>query len=892
MLTQYYNEVYKLSNFDFLKDFDDTLYKLGNRIEREVVISPSAVKADATPFLQYILDKLLKRIGSKFNSRKDFYTQLDRVYRKKVISYRYKDQIYSAYMLRNKIHDNFDEIEKNEVVVAMSIHRKLYEIAKKYYRDFNENYDESKGVPPFKPIELDTTDDEIELVEIPDFFEIIEFKYDYCVICGEPNHSNYSLCCPKCSRVLDNANNFISIRNYFGKDATFTNEDLIEYGIHEGYVNQLITNLTRENMLKVTGRFISFNNMYFDRYMEKIDNYLAVGELITKFREDKITPAEIKQTYEYKQGSLHNAPFYEFYKIINHEIINKFERDILATENIWESIDYTTITQKQLETWYMKNMNLYRKGKVNESFVVFNSSLMDDYIDMKRQGMLEKEIKEKLNVSSNVYEFWTSINDSFEDEIAQIKKELILKCLKEGKTRIETLEIAGVTPHEYDSLYKVSDYNHDDYADEINREREARKLRFTSYLASLDNETSCRYAKISQDDFYSWYDNAKLNSQFYLNTTEILMGKYLDERKKGISKSESIKMIGLDEKYLNQWLTRSLDICKKFKNDDLKVTADLTLRGFKWDMPVEEVCKMADVNEKAIQRFLRMGARGSEMFGELFEYYENEMIPKKLDTFLKASESKSMRNALESAYLSEGELEKYYELGKSGDERFEKFYDDFYSIKQKTYVYHRTKGKTHTIAMKESRLTPEEFDESKDDMEDMLREMKFVIVLETIDEKKNSNIAARNAGCSVDEIYEWYFKGRDGDEEYEEFYNQFHSGYVRPCINTIQNSMDKNLSHLDYLIKANKEHFTKKDVEIWIKHGLVDNAILVNLNKKEKDDENDDSSKAKEDPNKMLREMGVEDYDRISTRKTSNSSTILSQNDYDVEELKKQILKK
>ena len=173
MLTQYYNEVYKLSNFDFLKDFDDTLYKLGNRIEREVVISPSAVKADATPFLQYILDKLLKRIGSKFNSRKDFYTQLDRVYRKKVISYRYKDQIYSAYMLRNKIHDNFDEIEKNEVVVAMSIHRKLYEIAKKYYRDFNENYDESKGVPSFKPIELDTTDDEIELVEIPDFFEII-----------------------------------------------------------------------------------------------------------------------------------------------------------------------------------------------------------------------------------------------------------------------------------------------------------------------------------------------------------------------------------------------------------------------------------------------------------------------------------------------------------------------------------------------------------------------------------------------------------------------------------------------------------------------------------------------------------------------------------------------
>lgn len=880
--------MYKLSNFDFLKDFDKTLYKLGNRIEREVVISPSAVKADATPFLQYILDKLLKRIGSKFNSRKDFYTQLDRVYRKKVISYRYKDQIYSAYMLRNKIHDNFYEIEKNEVVVAMSIHRKLYEIAKKYYRDFNENYDESKGVPSFKPIELDTTDDEIELVEIPDFFEIIEFRYDYCVICGEPNHSNYSLCCPKCSRVLDNANNFISIRNYFGKDATFTKEDLIEYGIHEGYVNQLITNLTRENMLKVTGRFISFNNMYFDKYMEKIDNYLAVGELITKFREDKITPAEIKQTYEYKQGSLHNAPFYEFYKIINHEIINKFERDILATENIWESIDYTTITQKQLETWYMKNMNLHRKGKVNESFLVFNSSLMGDYIDMKRQGMLEKEIKEKLNVSSNVYEFWTSINDSFEDKIAQIKKELILKCLKEGKTRVETLEIAGVTPHEYDSLYKVSDYNHDDYADEINREREARKLRFTSYLTSLDIETSCRYAKISPDDFYSWYDNAKLNSQFYLDTTEILMGKYLDERKKGISKSESIKIIGLNEKYLNQWLTRSIDICKKFKNDDLKVTADLTLRGFKWDMPVDEVCKMADVNEKAIQRFLRMGARGSEMFGELFEYYENEMIPKKLDTFLKASESKSMRNALESAYLSEGELEKYYELGKSGDERFEKFYNDFYNVKKETYVFHIEKGKTHNIAMRESRLTPEEYEESKDDLEKLLRKIKFRIVLEAIANNKTSNVAARDANCSVDEIYEWYFKGRDGDEEYEKFYELFHNGYVRPSAVPMQEKIDEGDTDIDNFIRSNKHLFTKKDIDIWLKNGIISVDVFhLEKNESKKEEMEDDEDKPNRNEVKKVK-LNVHG----KSKKSRSSLGKILDEEYDVEELKKQILKK
>ena len=73
---------------------------------------------------------------------------------------------------------------------------------------------------------------------------------------------------------------------------------------------------------------------------------------------------------------------------------------------------------------------------------------------------------------------------------------------------------------------------------------------------------------------------------------------------------------------------------------------------------------------------------------------------------------------------------------------------------------------------------------------------------------------------------------------------------------------------------------------------MLDNAILVNLKKSDDDDKTENTKKSKSDANKMLKEMGVEDYDRISTRKSSNSSTILNRNDDDVEKLKKQILKK
>ena len=881
----------KLSNFDFLKDFDMTLYNLGNRIEKEVKISPSAVKADATPFLQHILEKLLNKAGFKFNSRKDFYSQLDKVYRKGLISYRFKNQIYSAYMLRNKIHDNLDEIEKNEVFVAMSIHEKLFNIAIKYYRDFNEKYDDFSRLPSYQPIELDAEDDEIELVKIPDFSQIIEFKYDYCVICGEPNHSNYSLCCPKCSRVLDNANNFISIRNYFGKDATFTKEDLIEYGMHEGYVNQLITHLVREDMLKVRGRFITFNNMYFDRYMNKIDDYLAVGELITKFREDKITPEDIKKTREYKEGSLHHEPFYEFYKIIDHEIINKFESDILTTEDLWDSIVYTKITEKQLETWYLKNLGHYKRGTVNESFVVFNDLLMSEYIDLKSKGLFEKEIKAKLNVSPRIYEFWIDTYDSFEDELTEIKKDLVIKALSEGKTKDEAIEIAGVTPNEYENLYKLSNYYHDDYADKINREMDARKLKFVSYLDATSLKTACKFAKITVDDFYEWYDEAKLNSPFYTDSTKILMRKYLDERKKGKSREICLQEIGLKEKYLNQWLSRKSDIYDEFNDANLKVTVDLILRGLKWNKSKDEICKMAEVNVNTINRFLKLGERGSELYKPLFDYYEAVIIPRNLSRFLKEHKNKSLKKALIASNLTEDELNKYYELGKSGDERYVEFYENYLKSKRTVYLYHRCNDKSHKIALKESGYTDEEYEEYKEDLDASLNNIKQIIFLEEINDDKNSTFAANKANVSVDEVYEWYFKGKNGDEVYEDFYEKFHNAYVRPAVNAIQSAMDNNKSHLDFLLKHNKGQFTKKDVDIWIKHGLLDNAVIVNLDKREEKGEEEDK-KTKLDPNELLREMGVEDYDKVPVRKVSNTSSILSHDEVDVEELKKQILKK
>ena len=869
-----------MSNFDFLKDFDNTLWKLGNRIEKQVNTSPSGVKADATTFLEHILKKLLTMAGLKYNSRKPFTDQVDAVFRSNLkMSNAYRERIKSAYNYRNKIHDEFDDIEKHEFEDAVQLHEKLFYIARKFYRDYNDDYDEYKGVPDFKPLKFDFSTDEVEMVKVKDFNEIVDVKYDYCVVCGQPNHLNYSIYCHKCSRKLDNANNFISVRNAFGKDARFTKEDLIEYGMPEGYVNQFINSMVRENMLKVAGRFITFNNMYLEEYLKRIDSYISVGELITRFKEDKISPEEIKKSKEYKLGKNRQEPFYQFYKITNREIIKKFEKDLLATEDIWKSIDYTAVTQHQLERWYNIRLGNYRRGNVNESFVIFNKLLIKDYLKLKSEGILEAEIRKTLNISDEVYEFWCDFDRYFEKNLKQIKLDLIVEGIDRHMTKGEIIEYAGLTAKEYDDIFKVADRKGEDIAQIRKREIESRKRQFVKYLLNFDLKIACSKALFTLDDFYEYYDSADVNSEFYVKSTRILMDKYLTQRRFGKTKTEAIEKVGIKEKYLDRWLKRS--VYADFKDEDLRVTVDLILRGFKKNKPLLEIAQTAGVTVNAIKSYVKLGGRGSAIYKPLYDYYESEIIPQKLDKFLNGNETKSIKKAMESADLTEDELDKYYELGKNGDERFEEFYKEFYDIKKGTYVYHKNKGKSHNIAMRESRLSDEEYDESKADIEKLLKMIKINIVLETVASDKTSNVAASKAGCTVDEIYEWYFKGRSGDEDYKEFYESFHKAYVRPSAVPLQEKLDNENAKLDNLIKSNKDKFTKKDVDIWLKHGIIHLGV-IHLDE-EKDDEDEDDEEEKVKKFNLDKRIG-----RVNPR----SSLGGVQDNDDIEELKRQILKK
>jgi len=894
-----------LSNFDFLRDFDITLWKLGNRIEKQVNISPSGVKADATTFLEYILKQYLNSVNIQYNSRKNFSDQIDAVYRLDGIAYGFKEKIKNAYNMRSHIHDNFEDIEKNEYVVAMQLHERLFYIAKKFYRD-SDSYNQYKGVPEYKPLKLDFSDDEIELLEIPDFNEIVEFKYDYCVVCGEPNHSNYSIFCEDCNRQIDNANNFISIRNSFGKDSRFTKEDLIEYGIHEGYVLPLINSLVKSNLLKVKGRFYEFNNLNIESYMTRIDKYITIGELITKFREDKLSPTEIKETKEYRQGSYKQEPFYQFFKIINEEIINKFETDLLTTENIWDSIEYTNIPQKDLKRWYLIQLNNYKKNEINESFVIFNRLLITDYLSLKREGIKDSDIERQLNVSKEMLEFFPKFYPEFESEISQIKKDLILKLLNEGKSKSQVIEEAGITKKEYDDLIKYSKFKENEFGKEYEKIVNDRKEQLLIHLTTNDLKNSCILTKITVDDFYHWLDEAKIDSDFYVKSNKILMDKYLNERKTGKTKSLVCESIALDESIVDKWLKRKNKLFDEFKDKNLKVIVDLVLEGFKNNQTKKEISQNVEVSVNEINRFLLLGKRGSKIYSELYDYYENEVIPKHLKRFLVEIKNKPFTKALSNVDLTKDELIHYYQTN-------DEFHDKYLSFKMERYVEEIIDGRTHEKSLKKSNLSCEEYLQLKQKIDEILLHKRMEIVKKEILNDSKSDVAAKRAGVTVDDVYDWYYKGKS-DDEFKEFSEFFYDHYIEPNLLYLNRLINEG-NPLDRILKLFDINFTKKDFEIWQEEGLIDKEnVIVDLNDDEDDEDTSQSlykshNKLYENESKknMLKPDGfnselydsLNDEEEISIakkevflkqKKPSKSSSILKKDEKDIEKLKKEIL--
>ena len=71
--------------------------------------------------------------------------------------------------------------------------------------------------------------------------------------------------------------------------------------------------------------------------------------------------------------------------------------------------------------------------------------------------------------------------------------------------------------------------------------------------------------------------------------------------------------------------------------------------------------------------------------------------------------------------------------------------------------------------MKKSYLTPYEFSEYEDELNELIFEKRINIVIDEIKKGNTTKQASKKASIKIDDIYEWLEEGLNGNNDYEEF---------------------------------------------------------------------------------------------------------------------------
>ncbi len=964
-----------MSNFDFLKTFNSELWEIGVKLEDDVINSPRAVPADATLFLETLVEDIYSISKKKMeNHLISFYKKIDNLYRMGIISYIYKNKLQDAYNLRNRIHKNYKN-SKEELKLALDLHKRLYYISKKYLKDF---CDDEKNIP------------------IPDYKkpENKEIHFKNCIICGRQNEDASSNFCIDCNIKIENANLLLSIRNSFGESG-FTKKDLINYGLNESEAIAFLISLSGENILMKKGQYYNINAIKFNQLIDEINEYIEISTLLTQFYTDNISANTIKNTLEYWKGGVNQKNYGQFYRLVNAKLENDFEKRILKTENIKKSMSESAMDDLNMKEWFDRKKEDFIAGELNEAFILYNEIQIKKYFNYKKRNVCEEEIRDKLELSQDIIDFWQDyfMSEDFLKKTNDIKKDLIIKEIKKNKTLNEALKSIGISQKEFERIYYMSKNSGDDFHKTFDRQytqkrqktflkhlkksnlnaairiskitrnefdrwyltgevdysdfymkttkilmekylayrkrgwskreilkkmnistdmlkswakhddlhllaefeqknaditstlikrgkiinaikddktkeealylagitpeefleiynnskkersnfhirfdeeyRENRKRLFPKLLLSNDFYNAIQKCEITQKEFNEWYAkeqdrylSTNMASDFYQNTTELLMKKYMRARYDGKNKPDAARSIGLSNSIVNKWIRHvEYDLFWEFKKKNDKLEIKLIIDGFKDLKSKNEVSEMYDISLKTIDEFINLGKSGFEDFKRISELYEDYVIPHLLRNFLKEFETKTYSKAIKNSRITEEELNYYYKLGMYGNEKFKDFSKAYLELKIYLYVNAIISKKSKRIAMKNSNLSKDEFMENKDRINELILGKRFKIIAEEIDKRKTTGTRlAKKVGISLDEIYDWYFKGKCGDEDFKDFSILFELGILLPRIVGYQQARSLDVPK-NWLYKQIKKDIGSEEFKIWQKHGLLNQEI-------------------------------------------------------------------
>lgn len=539
---------------------------------------------------------------------------------------------------------------------------------------------------------------------------------------------------------------------------------------------------------------------------------------------------EIKETRYYKCGQKSIRPFVEFYKIVENQLFNDFLDQIAMKIPINEVLEKTQVSKSHINSWYSKNRDRFIKGEHNSEFITYNKLLIDEYLTLKRKQYSDDEIKAELQINDEIISFWTDSFDMesgiFKRNLREIKMNIFLNKLKEGKSKEEALEIAEIT--NFEELLKNKDFK-TEYKKEYYENRVDKLLKS---LKTMSFDKALKRANISEEDYNRWYakgkkqcllkkDDDEFCLNFYINVTRVLMDRYLKLRSEGKTKMEACKKINTDLNEVKRWCKwNESGLFIDFKENSKKITADLIVDAIKDGKSKGKIAENSDITVSELNKILVLGSQNDKIYRKVYEEYESFYLSKHLEVFLKEIKNKNLKKALKTSGIEKAELDKTYNLGKNGDERFTKFYNDYLNFKISCYISQIIKGKSTSNALKNSNLTDVELKDNLEEIDSKILDKQMSIVIGEITRNRTTKQAAKKANVKIDEVYRWYLEGKKGNEKFEDFADDYHEFYVEAGCEIFQNFLSKGKTP-EQIMKIMNEDITKEDYEFWIKNNLI-----------------------------------------------------------------------
>jgi len=224
-------------------------------------------------------------------------------------------------------------------------------------------------------------------------------------------------------------------------------------------------------------------------------------------------------------------------------------------------------------------------------------------------------------------------------------------------------------------------------------------------------------------------------------------------------------------------------------------------------MTLKQAASLGDMSQNNLMKIIKRGEAGEEKYIKVYEVYQNRYIPRQLKVFVEKIKTSKHKKALKAAHLTEDELNKFYIKGLMGISTFKSFTDEYFTYKLENYAREIIqKGKTTQRAARNVNFIEEDFKYRQKEIDNVIIQRQLEIIMPMLDEGYHLKYIAGKVSMDIDELFDWYIQGYNGDERLSEYSESYWQNRICPAIDDFQSLFDKGISEkffLKYILKKN-----------------------------------------------------------------------------------------